>query len=107
MSNVKTYISKNQDSKVRAIKVTEKNYVGAKDWVGSFKNSKGEPTPVEASFKLNQKTGDVSEHKVRVRAPKGWRVAKPGDYLVRHNDVEGYWFEVIKAEAFAEVYTLV
>jgi polyisoprenoid-binding protein YceI len=86
MSNIKTYRPNKKarsngtfepNELVRAVQVTERNYITVKDWAGEF-------TQVEAKIDVSQKDGDVSNHRVKVKTPKGWRVAKVGDWLVKH-----------------------
>jgi hypothetical protein len=103
MSNIKSYVRRSlthhaNESKIRAIKVTERNYVSAKDWAGKW-------TDAEASIKVGPQ-GDVTNHKVRVKTKKGWRVAKPGDYIVKFaNEADGgLHIAVIKHDEFIERY---
>lgn len=81
MSNIKTFRPNNKplalpEDLVRAVKVTEKNLISVKDWIGEY-------AQVEALIKVNSK-GDTYDHRIRVKTPKGWRVARVGDWLVLH-----------------------
>ena len=64
---------------VRAIKVTERNYQKVAEWADSYSDTFG-----EALETVSLKTGDVSNHRVKIYTKKGWRVAKVGEYVVRH-----------------------
>lgn len=61
---------------VRAIKVTEKNYVSVAEWCGGEAVQKVSKVPVEGNF-------DVSDHRVRVRTPRGIRVARVGEFVFK------------------------
>lgn len=83
MTNAKRYLpnaKKNptvHDS-VLAIKVTERNLISTKDWIAKFTDDQ-----VVAIMKVDAK-GDVSDHRIKVKTPKGWRVARVGEFVVRH-----------------------
>lgn len=62
---------------VLAIKITERNLVSALNWATHF------GAEAEAKWDVD-KNGDTSNHRLKIKTPKGWRVVKVGEYLVRH-----------------------
>lgn len=101
----KRYISKG-GRKVRAIKVTEKNYNDLPGWIDrNSTNLRAEPIAI---VKISA-TGDESEHRVRLHLQgKGIRVARVGDYLLhvleddlRLTDATIY---VVKGDVFEDKY---
>jgi hypothetical protein len=94
MPNVKTKNYKdNAGETTKAVQVTEKNVVGLGNWTNS-----------DVIIKYNKK-GEASQHRVRVETPKGLRVAKVGDYIVR-GDTRLKTFYVVKKDVFEGRWTL-
>lgn len=75
----------------RGVKVTAKNYVKAKDWVG---------VGAEALQTFQERKGGFIKQRVKVKTPKGPRVAQIGDYIVKAGVNT---FTVVKAAEFADV----
>ena len=61
---------------VKAIKVTEKNYVQVFNWVDKFNAREN-----NAALSHVADDGDVSRQRVRVHTPKGIRVANVGEWV--------------------------
>lgn len=67
---------------VRGIKVTEKNYAEIVNWI----DAKG--GTAEAIVDVAAKTGDLSGHRVKIRTPKGIRVARVGEWVATELDAK-------------------
>jgi len=94
MPNVKTKNYKdNAGETTKAVQVTEKNLVGLGNWTNG-----------EALLEITKK-GEERNHRVRVETPKGIRVAKVGDYIVR-GDTRLKTFYVVKKDIFEGRWTL-
>ena len=94
---------------VRAIEVTEKNYVQVHNWIE--KHLPGKSSAIQNVSKTpgaDGKTFDVSNHRVRVHTPKGIRVAKVGEHVVGELNDKGvpvvFW---VFKDDFAKKYELV
>lgn len=86
MSTVKRYIPRKNDREidvrdsVMAVKLTKKNFKSTLKWASKFFPT-GKIIGREEKLLPDGTAGSV---KIRVRTPKGWRVVKEGEYLVRH-----------------------
>lgn len=79
------YTNNTTGETVRAIKVTEKNFEAVAKWINHTAPhiSRNWVNEAKALFDLDIKNKDVSGQRVKVRTPKGWRVARVGEYIVR------------------------
>lgn len=97
----------NERLEVRAVKLTEKNMVDVRNWL--TRNG----APAEYSEFITE-NGDILNHKLKVYqlnaselksgklvVKRGWRVARPGDYVVRYPDGT---YARVKSETFTEAY---
>lgn len=83
---VKTKKYKHGKEEVRVVKVSVKNLVSVANWVK------------DGTAVYNVAAGgEETNHRVRVHTPKGFRVAKVGDYVLK---TEGGDFLVVKAPDF-------
>lgn len=79
------YTNKTTGETVRAIKVTEKNFQNIADWIRGTEQSVGRKfkQAAEALWDFDEKVMDVYGQRVKVRTPKGWRVARVGEFIIR------------------------
>lgn len=83
--SIKTYrkienaVNEPQDL-VRAVQVTEKNLVTVLNWAGKYAQA-------EVKMDVDGKN-DTHNQRVKVRTPKGWRVARVGDWVIRRTASE-------------------
>jgi hypothetical protein len=68
-----------RNDEVQAIRVSDINYEGVAEWLGE-----------RGKAVSSIKKGEEVNRRVRVKTPKGWRVAKVGDFVVKNN--EGKYF---------------
>ena len=76
-------------AEVRAIQVTEDNYINVANWTKS---------PGALAIVKVDGNGDESDHRVRIRTPFGIRTAKVGDYV--YKDLDDEQFYVAKEDVF-------
>jgi len=76
MSAVKTFVNVKTGEVTRAILVTEKNLVTATNWASKYADA--------VAVVKTSKTGDLSDHRIKIKTPKGWRVVRVGEFVVRH-----------------------
>lgn len=89
---------------VRAIRITEKNYIEISNYI----NRNG---GVAVASEYVSPDGDRYSHKIRIRqlnhlknrTKRDWRVARPGDFIVRHDNGE---FERVKEDVFEQHFEL-
>lgn len=73
---------------VRVVKVTEKNYSRVADWINDTKQNVDLPWPNDAEPRHtdNGTVQEIHNQRVYLRTPKGFRVARVGDYVIRHGE---------------------
>ncbi len=80
----KKYVLKTNPTEfVRAIKVTERNYLEIAKWCGGQNR--------EDIKTVNGET-DISNHRVAVKTPAGLRVAKVGEFVFKPVDAKDSWY---------------
>lgn len=91
--------------RVRAIRVTEKNLA---ELVAYVNRNGGEALGLADT---HPETGDVTNHKIRIKqmnhtasgSKRDWRVARVGDFIVKHENGE---FERVKDDEFEAKFAL-
>jgi len=94
---------------VRAVKLSHRNLDAVKDFI---KSSNPGENSVEISMSEFRKYTEDKRFKLRVKTKNGWRVAYPGDYIVRFSYTAAevsrvkkvYYFGVFKEKDFLAQY---